>query len=261
MRGLPAQVSDIFISLQAGQRPLNVLLQQGSQLKDMFGGIGPAARALGSSLLGLVNPYTVAAAAVIGLAAAFVAAEKDQAAFANALITTGGYAGKTTTQLQAMVGAIAHTADSTQGTAREALQKVAETGRFTGEQFDLVVQAAAHMEAATGQSIDDTIKKFEEIGKAPVDALLKLNETEHFLTQAQLDRVRALVDEGNQQEAAAEAARIYATRLDDVATAAEAARPHLSQMWKEAKEDASSAWEVTKNFAEFLAAASANVKK
>lgn len=227
----------------------------------MFGGIGPAAKALGSSLLGLINPYTVTAGAVAALGAAFVAAENDQAEFTRALITTGGYAGKTATQLEAMVGAIAHTADSTQGTAREALQKVAETGRFTGEQFDLVAQAAAHMEAATGQSIDDTIKKFEEIGKAPVDALLKLNETEHFLTQAQLDRVRALVDEGNQQEAAAEAARIYANRLDDVATAAEAARPHLSQMWKEAKKEGSEALEKAKDYVEFLADAAANAQK
>lgn len=261
LRGLPAQITDIGVSLASGQRPMMVLLQQGGQLKDMFGGIVPAAKAMGSSLLALINPYTLAAAAVAVLGAAFVQAENDQSAFAKALITTGGYAGKTTSQLEAMVGVIASTADATQGTAREAIQKVAETGKFTGEQFELVVQAAAHMESATGQSIDDTIKKFVELGKAPVDTLIKLNETEHFLTEAQLDRVKALAAEGNQQEAAAEAARIYATRLDDVADAAEAARPHLSQMWKEAKEGASSAWAEAKNFAEFMAAAADKAKE
>jgi phage-related minor tail protein len=46
-RGLPAQITDIVVSLQGGQRPMTVLLQQGGQLKDMFGGIGGAARALG----------------------------------------------------------------------------------------------------------------------------------------------------------------------------------------------------------------------
>lgn len=261
MRGLPAQITDITVGLASGQRPLMVLLQQGGQLKDMFGGLGPAAKALGSSLLGLINPYTLTAAAVGVLGAAFVSAENDASAFNKALISTGGYAGKTSSQLEDMVQAIAATTTASAGTARDALEQVAASGRFTGEQFDLVSLAAARMESATGQSISDTIKKFEDLAKSPVDALLKLNETEHFLTQAQLDRVRALQAEGKEQDAAAEAARIYAGRLDDVATAAEAARPHLSQMWKEAKDGASGAWEETKKFVDFLAAAAEAQKK
>lgn len=261
MRGLPAQFTDIFTSLASGQRPMMVLLQQGGQIKDMFGGVGPALRAMGSGILAMINPLTLSAAAVGALALAWTQAENNATAFNKALLVTGGYAGKTTSQLEAMVGSIAAATDATQGTAREAIQKVAETGRFTGAQFDLVAVAAARMESATGQSIDDTIKKFEELAKAPVEGLLKLNETEHFLTQAQLERVQALMAEGKEQEAAAEAARIYAGRLDEVGAAAEAARPHLSQMWKDAKEGASDAWEETKRFTEFLAAAADKYKE
>lgn len=71
LRGVPAQFTDIAVSLQGGQNPLTVFLQQGGQLKDMFGGIGPAAKALGGYILGLVNPLTVSAAAVAGLAYAW----------------------------------------------------------------------------------------------------------------------------------------------------------------------------------------------
>jgi phage-related minor tail protein len=46
LRGVPAQFTDIITSLQGGQAPLTVFLQQGGQLKDMFGGFGNAARAL-----------------------------------------------------------------------------------------------------------------------------------------------------------------------------------------------------------------------
>lgn len=46
LRGVPAQFTDIAVSLASGQQPLTVLLQQGGQLKDMFGGIGPAAKPL-----------------------------------------------------------------------------------------------------------------------------------------------------------------------------------------------------------------------
>ena len=38
-------------------------LQQGGQLKDMFGGIVPAGKALASAVAGMVNPLTLAAGA------------------------------------------------------------------------------------------------------------------------------------------------------------------------------------------------------
>jgi hypothetical protein len=75
LRQVPMQMTDIVTSLAAGQRPFQVLIQQGGQLKDLFGGIGPAARALGTYALGLVNPFTVAAAAVVGLGVAMAHAE------------------------------------------------------------------------------------------------------------------------------------------------------------------------------------------
>ena len=255
LRTLPAQFTDIAVSLQAGQRPLTVLLQQGGQLKDMFGGIGPAAKAMGGYLLGLLTPLNLTVAAIGGLSIAAFKAAEDQKALSQALIVTGNYANKTVGQMNAAAESIASTANISQGLAREAVQKVAESGRFTGEQFDQVAQAAARMSEATGQSLDTIISKFTDLGKAPLDTLVKLNETEHFLTQAQYERVKALQDEGRQQDAATEAARIYANRLNDVAAAADAARPHLASMWAEAKKGASDAWEETKNFSEFLAAA------
>ena len=38
LRMAPAQMTDIVTSLASGQKPMTVLLQQGGQLKDMFGG-------------------------------------------------------------------------------------------------------------------------------------------------------------------------------------------------------------------------------
>ncbi|HBW2842585.1 phage tail length tape measure family protein [Klebsiella pneumoniae] len=64
MRMIPAQMTDIVVGLSTGQSPLMVLMQQGGQLKDMFGGIGPAIKGVGTYVMGLVNPYSVAAASV-----------------------------------------------------------------------------------------------------------------------------------------------------------------------------------------------------
>ncbi|MCJ7364070.1 phage tail length tape measure family protein [Klebsiella quasipneumoniae] len=64
MRMIPAQMTDIVVGLSTGQSPFMVLMQQGGQLKDMFGGIGPAIKGVGTYVMGLVNTYSVAAASV-----------------------------------------------------------------------------------------------------------------------------------------------------------------------------------------------------
>src|SRR5690606_25098006 len=102
LRGVPAQLTDIFVSLQGGQRPMTVLIQQGGQLKDMFGGIVPAARALGSTLLGMINPITVAAAAAGTLFMAYRQGAAEMEAFNSAITISGGIAGVTSGQLAEM---------------------------------------------------------------------------------------------------------------------------------------------------------------
>ncbi|AWV07219.1 phage tail tape measure protein [Marilutibacter maris] len=243
LRGVPAQITDIFTSLQGGMNPITVFLQQGGQLKDMFGGIRPAAEALAGSLIRLINPVTAGAAAVGLLAAAWYRVSEAQRQADLALIATGNFAGVTAEQIASLARELDELEGVSRGRATQALTAVAASGRFAGEQFELVAEAAARMEAAAGQSVDATITKFTEISKAPVDALLKLNETEHFLTAAQLERVRALEKEEKQQEAAAEAVRIYADHLDDVAERSRQSLSSVSVWWQQVKDDTSLAFD------------------
>ncbi|HGM7334755.1 TPA: phage tail tape measure protein [Stenotrophomonas maltophilia] len=242
MRGVPAQITDIAVSLQGGQNPLTVFLQQGGQLKDMFGGIRPAAAALASQLLTLINPLTAAAAATAALGVAWHQVGEAQRQAELALITTGNYAGTSADQIATLARQLDNLGGVTRGKALAALSQVAASGRFTGEQFRLVSESAAEMEGATGQSIDTTIDKFKELAKDPVEGLLKLNETEHFLTRAQLDRVAALQEEGRQQEAVTAAIRIYHDSLGDVSAKARESLSGVSQWWKAVKDDTSSAF-------------------
>ena len=108
LRNVPAQFTDIAVSLASGQKPLTVLLQQGGQLKDMFGGVGAAARALGGYVASLVNPVTIAAAAIggIGYAAYSGASEMDE--FKKNLILTGNISGLTADKFNAMAQSMAN---------------------------------------------------------------------------------------------------------------------------------------------------------
>lgn len=237
MRQLPAQFTDIVTSLQGGMPFFTVLLQQGGQIKDSFGGTKEALKGVSTALIGMINPTTVAVAAVGALVLVTHQAAEQQFELQKALILTGGYAGKSSDEIDNLVGQLDALSGVSRSGATAAVTAVAQSGQFSGAQFDQVAAAAARMEASVGQSVDATVAKFKEIEKDPVNALLKLNESEHFLTDAQLERIRQLQEEGRAQTAASEAVQIYADHLDDVATRADAAMPAMSRMWRQIKDD------------------------
>lgn len=196
LRGVPAQFTDIAVSLQGGQAPLTVLLQQGGQLKDMFGGIGPAARAMGGYILGLVNPYTVAAAAVGALTLAYYKGSQEADEYNKAIIFTGNSAGTSATQLASMAEQVSATVGTT-GAAAEVLAKLAGNGKIASGSFEEITEAALQMEKATGKAIDETIAEFAKIAKDPVAAAKELNDQYHFLTASTYAQIVALKDQGD----------------------------------------------------------------
>jgi lambda family phage tail tape measure protein len=70
-RQLPMQFTDIVTSLASGQSPMLVLLQQGGQIKDQFGGVGNAAKAMGGYIASLINPIGLVTGAVLAGGAAW----------------------------------------------------------------------------------------------------------------------------------------------------------------------------------------------
>lgn len=249
MRNVPAQITDITTSLIGGQPAYLVAIQQGGQLKDMFGGIVPAARALGSTLLSMINPLTLAAAAVAAFGYAWYQAAKQQDAAEQALITTGRYAASSAKDLEALADSYDKIGGVTRGGALQALTQIAATGRLTGETFKTATEASLRWSVATGDAVDTVAKKFEDIAKDPTQALLRLNEAEHFLTQTQYERIKALQDEGRQQEAVTEAANIYANVVNGRATEIEANLNLVSTAWKNIKIATAEAWDEFTNFA------------
>lgn len=213
LRQVPAQFTDIIVSLQGGQAPLTVLLQQGGQLKDVFGGIGPAARALGGYVLGLINPFTLAAAAVGVLGLAYKQGSDEADAFRKSLLLTGNAAGTTVDQLVGMAASMDETFGVTAGKAADALSAMAGTGRIARTSLQDFAQVAIDVEKSFGQSIEDTAKNFAELGKDPVGASKRLNESLNYLTAATYAQIKAAVDLGETEKAAAIAQDAYAKAM------------------------------------------------
>jgi lambda family phage tail tape measure protein len=210
MRNVPAQMTDIVVGLQGGQKPLTVLLQQGGQLKDMFGGIGPAVSAIGGYVAGLINPLTIAVAVAGTLGYAFLAGRKEAEEFNKALVQTNDYAGQTSGALAAMAMRVSQVTGSTKGAAAEALAALAGSGQLSGDQLEKMAAAAIRIQRETGVAVADTVKQFVELGKDPVGASLKLNSTMHYLTLEVYNQIKALDEQGKSAQAAALAQKAFA---------------------------------------------------
>ena len=214
LRQVPAQFTDIIVSLQGGQAPLTVLLQQGGQLRDIFGSAGTAARALGTYILGLVNPFTVAAAAVGTIGYAYYAGSQEAKEYSKALILSGDAAGVTSDKLGTMAANMAKLR-GTQGQAAEALVAFVNAGAAGSANLERYASSALAFSKATGTSVEDIAKQFAELKKAPLEASLKLNESTNYLTKSLYEQIKALEEQGRTSEAAALAQNAWADTLDN----------------------------------------------
>lgn len=242
LRGVPAQFTDIAVSLQGGQAPLTVFLQQGGQLKDMFGGAGPAAKALGGYVLGLVNPFTVAAAAVGVLGLAYYQGSKEQDAFRLSLVSTGNASGTTTGALAEMAKRIGDIVGTT-GQAASALAQLAASGKIASSSFEQIAIAAISWEKASGQAVSTTVAEFNKLADDPVKAIVELNDKYNFLTASVYEQVRAAQEQGDKQAAAAIAEEAYAKALTERAGNIKQNLGTLERAWNDLAGAAKSGWD------------------
>jgi lambda family phage tail tape measure protein len=235
LRQVPAQLTDIIVGLQGGQAPLTVLLQQGGQLRDVFGGAVPALKAVGAAALNLINPFTIAAGAVAALIFGYARGAAEGDTFARSLILTGNAAGTSVGQLTDMASAIDQVA-GTQANAAEALAAFAATGQVGAQNIEAFTLAAIKLERAGGPAVTETVRKFEELGKSPVEASRKLNEAERYLTLSVYEQIKALAEQGKAIEAANLAQNAYADAINNRTPAIVERLGYIERAWKGIKD-------------------------
>lgn len=247
MRMIPAQMTDIIVGLSTGQSPFMVLMQQGGQLKDMFGGIGPAIKGVSTYVMGLVNPFTLAAAAVGFLGLAYYKGTQEQDEFYKSLVLTGNLVGKTSGQLADMAARVSVAANSTTGAAASTLNQLVSSGKVAGDSLERVTTAIVKTSEAMGIATDKLVGDFNDIAADPVAAITKLNDQYHFLTLATYNQIKALQDEGNQQDAARVATDAYANAMQQRANDIHQNLGLLESAWDSLGKTAKGAWDAMLN--------------
>lgn len=242
-RNIPAQVTDIVTGLSTGQSPFTVLMQQGGQLKDMFGGIGNAARALGGYIAGLLSPFTVAAGAVAALAIGFLKGRAETEEFRKALVLTGDQSGVTVDQLNSLAARMDSLDGVTRGKAAAALTEFVAAGIRGADALGKFTEAAIRLEEAGGPAVSDTAKAFRELAKDPLNASLKLNDSVNFLTTSLYQQIKALEDQGKHVEAAKVAQNAYADAIMSRTPSITQNLGLLERAWKGVANAAKEGWD------------------
>ena len=278
MRLLPAQLNDIAVGLAGGMPLFTIFMQQGSQIADSFGGWGNLFEIIKQQLLGagdaadessdslsdnanslsenaenakkltgFLNPMTIgigALVAVVGtLTYAWYKGSQEQQEFNKSLVLTGNIAGVTTGQLADMARSVADNTGNTAAAAAQALNRIVSGGKIATGSMQTVTEAVVAMNDATDESIDSMVADFEKIAQNPVAAIGELNDKYHFLTLATYNQIKALQDEGNQQEAARLATETYAATMKQRADQIQGNLGSLEQAWKWLGDAAKGAWD------------------
>jgi lambda family phage tail tape measure protein len=234
LRGLPAQFTDIVVSLQGGQAPLTVLLQQGGQIKDTFGGVIPALKGVATGLAAIITPATVGAVVIAGIGYAAFDAAKELEDFNKATVLSGGRSGVSAAGFADLRNRLDDTT-STSRAAAAALIEIQSSGKIAEDSFYGVAQAALNFEKATGQAVKQTVEDFASLGKDPVNAAISLDEKYKFLTASVLAQAVALREQNKETEAVTLLQNTLAEATDQAAKRIIEQAGYITKAWNAVK--------------------------
>ncbi|EHB0504382.1 phage tail tape measure protein, partial [Escherichia coli] len=216
MRTLPAQFMDIATQLAGGQNPWLILLQQGGQVKDSFGGMIPMFRGLAGAITLPMVGVTSLAVATGALAYAWYQGDSTLSAFNKTLVLSGNQSGLTADRMLTLSRA-GQAAGLTFNQASESLAALVNAGVRGGEQFDAINQSVARFASASGVEVDKVAEAFGKLTTDPTSGLMAMARQFRNVTAEQIAYVAQLQRSGD-EAGALQAANDIATKGFDEQT-------------------------------------------
>ncbi|WP_053895536.1 phage tail tape measure protein, partial [Escherichia coli] len=216
MRTLPAQFTDIATQLAGGQNPWLILLQQGGQVKDSFGGMIPMFRGLAGAITLPMVGVTSLAVATGALVYAWYQGDSTLSAFNKTLVLSGNQSGLTADRMLTLSRA-GQAAGLTFNQARESLAALVNAGVRGGEQFDAINQSVTRFASASGVEVDKVAEAFGKLTTDPTSGLMAMARQFRNVTAEQIAYVAQLQRSGD-EAGALQAANDIATKGFDEQT-------------------------------------------
>lgn len=223
LQNLSFQINDIFVSLASGQRPLTVLLQQGSQIGQLFPGIFTR---LAGALTGFVG------AAVVGLGL-FIALLVDSADAASRLedvqkgLANSNFGDAFDAQALADQVETLERLGVAAEDAKDLLLDLANEG-FSQAEVIAFSETIQQLSERLGIELADAQELFISATQGGIEALIEYNDKTAEasngvgdFTIAQLEEIEALYDAGDAAGATTRAIEILRAKNEEVAGASE----------------------------------------
>ena len=208
MRMLPAQFTDVATQLAGGQSPWLILLQQGGQVKDSFGGMIPMFRGLAGAITLPMVGATSLAVATGALAYAWYQGNSTLSDFNKTLILSGNQSGLTADRMLVLSRA-GQAAGLTFNQTSESLSALVKAGVSGEAQIASISQSVARFSSASGVEVDKVAEAFGKLTTDPTSGLTAMARQFHNVTAEQIAYVAQLQrsgDEAGALQAANEAA-------------------------------------------------------
>ncbi|EOA7026885.1 phage tail tape measure protein, partial [Escherichia coli] len=208
MRTLPAQFTDIATQLAGGQNPWLILLQQGGQVKDSFGGMIPMFRGLAGAITLPMVGGTSLAVATGALAYAWYQGNSTLSDFNKTLVLSGNQSGLTADRMLVLSRA-GQAAGLTFNQTSESLSALVKAGVSGEAQIASISQSVARFSSASGVEVDKVAEAFGKLTTDPTSGLTAMARQFHNVTAEQIAYVAQLQrsgDEAGALQAANEAA-------------------------------------------------------
>lgn len=198
---LQFQFNDIFTSLGSGQNPLTVAIQQGPQITQLFGG-------LANTIAAIPRGFLIAGAAAAGFFAVFgpgmaaaAATAERQRQFNIELQATGNIAATTAERLDALVKVEAKRAGGDRAETRSALSTfVANPNLDTEQDLARALGLARDLARVQGQELPASAADFNRSLDGTLASARRLDQAYNLLTEAELEQIRALDEQGKKRE-------------------------------------------------------------
>ncbi|EIW7136709.1 phage tail tape measure protein [Escherichia coli] len=199
MRTLPAQFTDIATQLAGGQSPFLILLQQGGQIKDSFGGLSPMLQALRDALFGFNEESRETSESAAGISDAAEALNNTSEAAeklgrAGGLLNTFNLAIAGTVGLLALLAGAAYSSSQQFDNVARSLILMGGAGFSSMQQLNDAAKAVADNAGASLAESVDTLVQLNDTGKYTADQMSKIAKSILAMGDAGLDTKAALAD-------------------------------------------------------------------
>ena len=234
--------NDVTASLASGISPMTILMQQGGQVTQAFGGIGATLRAMPAAVSAFVTPTVVGVGAIVGVlggaAMAAAAYREQQDMLVRSLNGVGRSAGVTADGLRQLGNIGAAQAGITAGQGVEGAGLLAGAGLNGALMGPLLAQSKKYAQG-TGQDLSDALKEMAGAFADPVKGADTLAARLGNLDGRTRETIRSLTAQGDIFGAQQALLGKFSEGVSELTTRTGA----LGKAWEAVKGGASSAYQ------------------